>query len=180
MIKKCPTCTISKVKSEFSKNKNYQDGLQSQCRSCQKKHRNELEVKENKKTYNEQWRLNNPEYHPNHHKEYEKHRYNNDPLFKLLKDSKRRIRIALRNNSKSGKTIELLGCSIEFLKSHLQSQFTKGMTWENHGIYGWHIDHIRPCSSFDLSKSEEQRKCFHYSNLQPLWAIDNLKKSNKF
>ena len=53
------------------------------------------------------------------------------------------------------------------------------MTWKNHGLKGWHIDHIIPCAAFDLTKEEEQKKCFHYSNLQPLWWIDNLKKSNK-
>jgi hypothetical protein len=53
------------------------------------------------------------------------------------------------------------------------------MTWQNYGYYGWHIDHIKPCASFDLRKPSEQRKCFHYSNLQPLWAKDNLQKSDK-
>ena len=53
------------------------------------------------------------------------------------------------------------------------------MSWENYGYYGWHIDHIIPCSKFDLSKLEEQKKCFHFTNLQPLWALDNIKKSNK-
>ena len=53
------------------------------------------------------------------------------------------------------------------------------MTWNNHGIYTWHIDHIKPCDSFDLSNEEDQKKCFHYTNMQPLWALENLSKSNK-
>ena len=60
---------------------------------------------------------------------------------------------------------------------HIQNKFTEGMLWDNYGL--WHIDHIRPCSKFDLSKPKEQRKCFHYSNLQPLWAIDNIRKGSR-
>jgi hypothetical protein len=71
-----------------------------------------------------------------------------------------------------------LGCSSwDELKNYLEKQFTCGMNWENMGE--WHIDHIIPCSSFDLTNIEQQMKCFHYSNLQPLWAKDNLSKSNK-
>ena len=90
-----------------------------------------------------------------------------------------RLNKALRNNQKYGNTIKLIGCSIEQLKQHLESKFKLDMSWNNYGIYGWHIDHIKPCASFDLSKPSEQRKCFHYTNLQPLWAIDNLKKGMK-
>jgi hypothetical protein len=70
----------------------------------------------------------------------------------------------------------LLGCSINFLKKYLEDRFKEGMLWRNYGIYGWHIDHIIPCYNFDLSKLEEQNKCFHYSNLQPLWAKENWSK----
>lgn len=75
---------------------------------------------------------------------------------------------ALRGNSKSKTTLELLGCTIQEFKKYLESKFQPGMTWENRGLFGWHIDHIRPCSSFLLEKPSEQRKCFHYTNLQPL------------
>ena len=78
-------------------------------------------------------------------------------------------------SSKRG--ISLLGCTIEFLRSHLEFQFTDGMTWENYPL--WHIDHIVPCCSFNLSKEEEQSKCFHYSNLRPLWAEENIAKSKE-
>jgi hypothetical protein len=77
----------------------------------------------------------------------------------------------------------LIGCEIDYLMYHLQHKFKKGMTWDNHGsgnngkgMKEWHIDHIKPCSSFDLSKPEEQQKCFHYTNLQPLWVKENWKK----
>ena len=75
--------------------------------------------------------------------------------------------------------MELVGCTIEELKIYLEKQFKEGMTWENRGIV-WHIDHIKPISKFDLTNEEEQKKCFHYTNLQPLFAIDNLRKSNKY
>ena len=78
---------------------------------------------------------------------------------------------------KKDSTIELLGCSIDELKIHLQNQFKEGMTWQNHGE--WHIDHIIPCAAFDLSKKENCLKCFNYKNLQPLWAHENLSKSDK-
>lgn len=91
-----------------------------------------------------------------------------------------RIWHAIKNNIKTARTIELLGCNIEFLISHLESKFTVGMTWENYGRWGWHIDHIKPCSKFDLSQPQQQRECFHYTNLQPLWAADNIRKFNKY
>jgi hypothetical protein len=74
--------------------------------------------------------------------------------------------------------MEYIGCSIEHLKDYLQSKFENGMTWENYGK--WHIDHIRPCASFDLTDIEQQKICFNYKNLQPLWAEDNFKKSDKW
>jgi hypothetical protein len=98
-----------------------------------------------------------------------------------LRDNLRsRIRTALKaqNQVKSTKTLELIGCSIEELRKHLENLFTEGMMWQNYGM--WHIDHKKPCSLFDLTQESEQKACFHYTNLQPLWAIDNLKKSNKY
>lgn len=71
----------------------------------------------------------------------------------------------------------LVGCNIEEFKKYLESMFVDGMDWGNYGL--WHIDHIIPCISFDLSNEQEQRKCFHYTNMQPLWAKDNLIKSSK-
>jgi len=105
--------------------------------------------------------------------------YRNNIDFKISMNIRRRICHVLKDNYKSKRTMELIGCSIEELKQHLESKFTFGMNWKNYG-FGWHVDHIRPCDSFDLSKEEEQEKCFHYTNLQPLWAAENFKKNNKF
>ena len=81
---------------------------------------------------------------------------------------------------KAAKTRDLVGCTVAQLRQHLQAQFTNGMSWENYGKHGWHIDHIRPCASFDLADPEQQRQCFHYSNLQPLWAVDNMRKGARW
>ena len=112
---------------------------------------------------------------------YKKNRLKIDPLFKMVCNLRRRVQIALKRQStkKSIKTEELLGASIEIVWNHIESQFKEGMTRENYGHIGWHIDHIIPCASFDLSDSEEQKKCFHYTNLQPLWWWENLSKGNK-
>jgi len=100
--------------------------------------------------------------------------------FKILCNLRSRIWHALFNDIKSDRTVNLLGCSIEEVKQHLEHQFKPGMNWSNYGHTGWHIDHIKPCAAFDLRKPEEQQKCFHYTNMQPLWATENLIKSDKF
>lgn len=100
-----------------------------------------------------------------------------DPQFRLKNALRCRIHKLLKG-SKSMNTMVLIGCDLKALKHHLEIQFQPGMTWDNYGFRSWHIDHIIPCSAFDLSKPEEQRKCFHYTNLQPLWMQDNLAKHN--
>ena len=112
--------------------------------------------------------------------EYKKKKLKNNISFKIETNLRRRISSALFEHRKSKPTMKLLGCSIDFLKHYLESQFTEGMSWEKYGLHGWHIDHIKPCALFDLSKPEEQQKCFCYTNLQPLWAIDNLRKGKKY
>jgi hypothetical protein len=110
---------------------------------------------------------------PNYNSEYEKKRRLTDPIFYLRKKVRNRLRDYFRVKTK--KTLEYLGCSFEDLKLHLEIQFTDGMTWNNRGE--WHIDHIIPLSS--AKTEDELYKLCHYTNLQPLWAEDNLKKSNK-
>jgi len=82
--------------------------------------------------------------------------------------------------NKQAHTMDLAGCDIEYLVEYLEDRFQDGMNWENHGRDGWHIDHIKPCASFDLTKIGHQKQCFHYTNLQPLWASDNLSKGDKW
>lgn len=74
----------------------------------------------------------------------------------------------------------LLGCTLHHFKHHIESHFTDGMTWANHGNDGWHIDHVRPVASFDLSDAAQRQECFHFTNTQPMWATENMKKGSKW
>lgn len=99
--------------------------------------------------------------------------------YRISECLRHRSRKALKGISKSAKTLELLGCSVENLREHLERQFRPGMAWSNHGPV-WHIDHIRPCANFDLTVFEQQKQCFHYTNLQPLFAAENIKKGDTY
>lgn len=107
---------------------------------------------------------------------YSAERRKKDLNYKLRWYLRTRINKVLKQEKKYDKTINLIGCSINYLKNYLESQFDDEMSWSNYGLYGWHIDHVKPCVSFDLSIEGEQRKCFNYNNLQPLWAEHNLSK----
>ena len=100
-----------------------------------------------------------------------------DPIYKMERVFRSRILKALSGWCRSKKTEDILGCSWENLKNHLESLFTEGMTWENHGYDGWHVDHIIPVSS--AKTLEELESLFNYKNLQPLWAKDNFIKGDK-
>jgi len=119
---------------------------------------------------------NNTEEYRNKRRNYTKNRRQNDVNFRLINNARTRIWQALKGNPKLETTQKLFGCSKDEIKSHIESQFRPGMNWDNWALDGWHIDHIKPCSSFDLTKKEEQKKCFHYTNLQPLWATTDIAK----
>jgi hypothetical protein len=108
-----------------------------------------------------------------------KNRYDTDPVYRLTSSLRLRVLQAIKKcgAAKSTFTQELLGCTYEEARQHLAAQFLPGMTWGNHGE--WEIDHIRPCASFDLTDPAQQRECFHYSNLQPLWRLDNRSKGDR-
>lgn len=177
-------CQLHKKEKEIY-NKNYYQSNKKKICIHQKKynvfHTNKI------KKYQQQYRNT----HKNKRRIYDQINKNNKNLylkkrrkidinFKITCNLRCRIWYALKNNSKSKSTMKLIGCSVEKLKQHLKKKFTKRMNWNNYGRKGWHVDHIRPCCSFDLSKPREQCKCFHYSNLQPLWAEDNRKKESKY
>jgi Ribonuclease G/E len=147
-------------------------------RQYRKTHKKEIsiyrkQIKDKIKRINKRWRQNNKKYYS----EYAKIKARNDINFKLKNNLRHRIWLALKGLNKSKHTENLLGCSIEYLKSYLKKQFKTGMTWDNYGK--WHIDHIKGCKDFDLSKKSEQLKCFNYKNLQPLWAEENLVKHSR-
>ena len=153
-IKECSFCKQEKKISEYDKHKGKIFGLSSQCKKCVKKNRN-----------------------LSYFREYEKNRRKKDPLYKMKKNLRARTWEAFKRQgySKKSRTREMLGVDWEVTKQHIERQFTKGMSWDNYGE--WHIDHIIPLAS--ANNEEELKKLCHYSNLQPLWAEDNLEKKDK-
>lgn len=137
--------------------------------------------KESMLANHKKWIQKNREKVNSQQRRYCKERRRDDPSFRILGALRSRLQKALKSQSASklDRSADLLGCSAIDLKLHIESQFTDGMTWENYGLHGWHVDHIKPCNKFNLTIDEEQKECFHYSNLQPLWAKDNLRKSDK-
>lgn len=104
-------------------------------------------------------------------------RFNTNVSFRVAHNLRRRVNRALRGSRRSESTLSMLGCSVEEFKKYLEAQFQPGMSWQNYGK--WHIDHKKPCAKFNLTKLSDQKKCFHYANLQPLWAVENLSKGSK-
>jgi len=107
-----------------------------------------------------------------------RHYHKKSTTSKLAVRIRNRIRDSLKYGWKSQKSQVLIGCTFEALKIHLERQFTKEMTWENYGIY-WHVDHIRPCASYDLTVESEQLACFNFRNLRPLEKMENIRKGNR-
>lgn len=139
--------------------------------------KNEEKIKERKKIYFQENKKLIVEKRREYKKNWRRKKRKTDVLWTLIENMRTRIRNVLARNEKSSTTIELLGCTKEEFKKYFESKFTKGMSWDK--LHLIHIDHIKPCASFDLSDPEQQKICFHYTNLQPLWAIDNLKKGAK-
>jgi len=191
MNKTCNKCGKEKSISEFYKAKLHKDGLFYSCKECCKNYVllniNKINLRQTKyRKLNRELLLSKAkDYYKNNKKKVNRYKtkwqynkYKNDLIFKIKTNLRNRLRYALhaKNNLKTSSALILLNCTSKKLKTHLESQFKEGMTWDNYGYYGWHIDHIKPCCSFDLSKPEEQQKCFHYTNLQPLWQKENQSK----
>lgn len=111
--------------------------------------------------------------------EYKRNKRATDHSFRMACNLRKRLSFVLKSFAakKSQQTLSLLGCTMAEFMVHLEKQFKPGMSFDNYGK--WHIDHKIPCALFDLTKPEQQAICFHHTNLQPLWAVDNLVK-NKY
>lgn len=181
-LKICSSCKVPQAIDNYSSNRSKHDGLSNVCKACNK-------------AGGLAYRKNNPEkmvamrraqYLKNMDKEkardavYKAKRRTSDPSFKLLRSLRDRHYKAVKaaGKNKTFRTTILLGCSAEYLKQHIENQFSDGMTWDNHGVV-WHIDHIVPLSKVNWEDSDSYAKACHYTNLQPLFALDNIRKGNR-
>lgn len=204
-MKTCSKCHVIKPLDEFYRAKNSRDGYRADCKICQKLINLKWRAtnKEKIKEYNKNWLLKNPEkrkiiqdkYNNNEKRREQKkiwaqknrkkgyewfnNKYKNDILFNLKIKFRRRIYMSLRSNNlkKTDKMINLLGCTFLELKNHIEKQFSENMTWDLVMSGKIHLDHIIPLS---VAKDEEElKKLCHYTNLQPMWGDENIRKSNK-
>ena len=168
--------------------KEYRAANQEKIRAYEKEY--QAENKEKIRTYNKERyaankdkiRAKNKKYHDANKEKankYQRNRRATDLNYRIACNLRTRLRNALKGNFKTGSGVRDLGCSIDELKLKFIPLFAIGMNWENYGSL-WHIDHIRPCSSFDLTDPVQLKQCCHFSNLQPLWAADNLAKSDRY
>jgi hypothetical protein len=201
--KKCSKCKELKLVCEFGIRKDSKSGFRSECKECNKLWR--LNNKKYLTEYNRKWKKDNFEHISIYNKKYVKKnkkilstyqkewyiknkdkvneqrrlRKETNPIFLISCSIRKRTSEYLKKGNilKTNKTFEIIGISPSELYDYLESKFTEGMSWENYGPYGWHIDHKIPLSS--ARNEEELYKLCHYSNLQPLWWYDNLRKSNQ-
>jgi hypothetical protein len=170
VVLKCTQCNCLLSKEELKRKHQYK----TICINCLDERKRDYQ-----KDYRKNYKLQNPEKSKEQKRRYKKNRMKRDITFKIVHRLRTRILLVLHGKKKAESSMNLLGCTAEYFKKHLEAQFKDDMSWENYGIKGWHIDHIKPCASFDFSIIEEQKECFHYTNLQPLWWYDNLAKSDK-
>lgn len=172
-MKKCCICKEQKSFEFFSRDKNSKDNHQNKCKSCAKNYRDK------NKEYFSQYRENNKKRKTELNRINQKQRRLNDPIFKFRTSLRSNINLSFKRSinkyKKNNKTEIILGCTIQEFRLYIESKFTEGMTLENYG--DWHLDHIYPVS---LATTEEEIiRLNHYTNFQPLWAIDNIIKGNK-
>jgi len=192
----CIKCQEVKPIEEFSFSNKIKKLRINECRECKKKYlkqyheKNDETLKQKKKLYREKnseqfkyrkkkYYLENKEKIREYKREWERKRRNDGSLFKFKQLIRHRINVFFKTRkiTKKNKTFDIIGCSPEFLKEYIEKQFKEGMTWDNYGIYGWHIDHIIPLSS--AKDEDEMYKLCHYTNLQPLWTQENLSKGDR-
>lgn len=187
--------TIREQRTEYNKKywektKDKQKEKNKEWREKNKEHikekHKEWREKNGKETDKKQWqkRKNDKAYREKHNayrKLWCRHKRKYDKDYQVRYNTSRRIREILSSKGlkKDASTLKYTGCTLSKLTRHLENQFQDGMTWNNYGKI-WHIDHIIPCTAFDVSRELQKRMCFYYKNLQPLWSSDNIKKSNDY
>lgn len=175
-MKKCTKCKTLQPRENYNKDSSRGEGLSFRCRTCDAAYRtaNRARLSE----MNRVWRTESREQRRAYSRAYSRRRKEVDVAYDITCRLRNRVKMACARGRKISKFWTLTGCTIGELLEHLESRFQPGMTWGNRG--DWHIDHIKPCALFDLGDPDQQRKCFHYTNLQPLWARDNLAKGSKY
>lgn len=200
MNRKCDNKKCLQVNPEFYNNSRAKDGIDPRCKECRKSEAkaNRYKNLEKRRQYSRDWRLRNKEkvseynksYLPTYYSEnkadiikqqtkYTTNRRRTVPAVKLANNLRRRLNHALKGMVKSKRTAELLGCSFDDLKMKLEAQFQPGMNWENYGAV-WHIDHKKPLAIFDLTDEKQLFEASNYSNLQPMFALENIRKSSAY
>jgi hypothetical protein len=178
-MKTCSKCNINKSFNDFKNDATKKDGKYSSCKDCVKAYRAN-HYKENREKYSEKAKKNYIKNSDDYKRRAKKNHYKRmevDIIYKLKTRFRTRIYQAFKLNNwkKNNKSSQLLGCDINIAKKHIEDRFLKGMSWENCG--NWHIDHIIPLAS--AKTKDDLERLFHYTNLQPLWKEDNLKKASK-
>lgn len=188
-MRTCSNCLKELPLSSFKKTKNYYMRV---CRSCyyikytkpyrQSKRIPKIslskdQIKDRNKESKKRYRLNNSEKIAEYRRKYREKNKNN-PIFKAQRNIRKRLKKQLDKGFKIGQTSEMLGCTLVYFKTYIESQFTDEMSWDNYGIY-WHIDHIKPICSFNLTHPDIAKQVNHYTNLRPLKAEDNIRKSQE-
>jgi hypothetical protein len=176
-MKVCGKCKVEKLFTEFSKRSLSKDGLQAYCKECKLELAKKYYDKDKQIESVYKWRNENRDRFNSYRREYKKSKREQDPFFKLRQTLSNRTTTAfkLKGWSKNSKTQEMLGAEYKTVMSHIEYRFKSGMSWDNQGE--WHIDHIIPLAS---AKTEQELiQLCHYTNLQPLWAEENISKGDK-
>ena len=205
MTRLCIKCKVEKPIEDFLKEKT-KDGYGHRCRECVKKYLREYHQKHkdvlNEKAH-QRYEKNKTPYlmrskkrrqsNPKKYKAYLKkwriknrdklnemmlYKLHHDPMFKIKHTLRNQFRKLVKGENKTNSVLFYLGCSVEFLIGYFEAQFQKGFSWKNYGKV-WNIDHIIPCRSFDLTKEEDRKRCFHYTNLRPLLVSENFVKQDR-
>ena len=180
-MKQCTKCKLVKQLNQFVRVYKWYRNI---CKECRKIHLKNLYPngykpkplsKEEYRLKTASWRSKNKEKNNEYNRLYREKRRKNDIIFRIASNLRSRVSMAIKRN-KNGSAIKDLGCTVGELKLYLESKFQPGMNWDNYGK--WHIDHIKPLSSFDLTNNQNMLIACNYKNLQPLWAFDNLSKSD--